>query len=68
MDTNAKSAGETTNRLLKPEEVAEILGVPVATLYGWRYRQKGPKGLRVGRHLRYRAEDVERFISNSADR
>jgi predicted DNA-binding transcriptional regulator AlpA len=68
MDINTRSTGDTGIRLLKPQEVADILGVPVATLYGWRYRRIGPNGLKVGRHLRYRAEDVERFISNSADR
>ena len=54
-------------RLLWPDEVAEILGVPVTTLYGWRYRQIGPTALKVGRHLRYRREDIERFISESSD-
>lgn len=44
-------------------EVAEHLGVPVATLYQWRYRREGPRGLRVGRHLRYRRADVEAWIA-----
>ncbi len=52
--------------LLRPEEVSEILGVPVTTLYRWRYHQTGPMALRVGRHLRYRLEDVEKFISDGA--
>jgi len=51
------------NRLLTPEEVAEVLGVPVATLYRWRHHHDGPRSLKVGRHLRYRSEDVEEFIS-----
>ena len=67
MTLNTKSTGGE-NRLLTPEEVAGILGIPVATLYGWRYRQIGPKALKVGRHLRYRPEDLDRFIQNSADR
>ena len=68
MTFNTKSTGESAARLLRPEEVAGILGVPVATLYGWRYRQIGPKALKVGRHLRYRPEDLDRFIQNSVDR
>lgn len=50
------------HRLLWAEEVAMILGVPVKTLYQWRYKGVGPAGMRVGRHLRYRAADVELWI------
>lgn len=42
--------------------VAMILGVPVKTLYQWRYKGVGPAGMRVGRHLRYRAADLELWI------
>ena len=51
-------------RLHRPEEVAEALGVPVATLYQWRYKGIGPTAVKVGRHLRYRDEDVTQFIEN----
>jgi predicted DNA-binding transcriptional regulator AlpA len=50
------------HRLLWAEEVAMILGVPVKTLYQWRYKGVGPAGMRVGRHLRYRAADLELWI------
>jgi excisionase family DNA binding protein len=50
-------------RLMTAAEVAEHLGVPVATLYQWRYRREGPRGLRVGRHLRYRRADVESWVA-----
>ena len=50
-------------RLLWAREVAAILGVPVKTLYQWRYKGVGPIGVRVGRHLRYRAADVELWIN-----
>ena len=43
-------------------EVAEFLGVPVATLYQWRHQGYGPRGRRVGRYLRY---DPRRLVSNS---
>ena len=49
-------------RLLSVRELAEYLGVPVATLYTWRYRDAGPPGIKVGRHLRYRRNDVEAWI------
>jgi excisionase family DNA binding protein len=53
-------------RLLSAAEVAEVLGVPVGTLYQWRHRGTGPKGLRVGRHLRYRISDVEAHLTRLA--
>ncbi len=40
-------------RYLTPAEVAELLGVPVETLYQWRRKRTGPPAFRVGRHLRY---------------
>lgn len=36
------------NRLLTIKELAEYLGVPVATLYQWRYRREGPRGVSCG--------------------
>jgi excisionase family DNA binding protein len=48
--------------LLTPLEVAAWLQVPVATLYRWRYDGKGPRAAKIGRHLRYRPEEVERWL------
>jgi predicted DNA-binding transcriptional regulator AlpA len=48
--------------LLSVGDVARLLGVPAATLYQWRYQQKGPPGFRVGRHLRYRPGDVQLWV------
>jgi excisionase family DNA binding protein len=50
-------------RMWTPEEVSAFLGgVPVATLYQWRHRGTGPKSRRVGRHLRYKPEDVRAWV------
>jgi excisionase family DNA binding protein len=59
---------DISERLLSPKEVAEYLGVPVVTLYAWRHRGAGPTASRVGRHLRYRREDVERWLERQAQR
>ena len=45
-----------------PTELAAILGVPLSTLYQWRYKGEGPPACKVGRHLRYRREAVERWL------
>lgn len=52
----------TIDPLLSPQELAQILAIPVATLYQWRYRGEGPPGFRVGRHVRYRAAEVENWL------
>jgi len=59
-------AGTGVRRLATPSQVASYLQVPVKTLYTWRYKRVGPKAHRVGRHLRYRWEDVEAWLSSDA--
>ena len=53
-------------RLATPSEVASYLQVPVKTLYTWRYYRKGPPAHRIGKHLRYRWEDVEAWLATRA--
>jgi len=57
----------TMDELITPSELAEYLGVPVATLYVWRHRQLGPPAFRAGRYLRYRTSDVERWIADRVE-
>ena len=40
------------------EEVAAYLRVPRQTIYSWRQSGYGPRGMRVGKHLRWRASVV----------
>lgn len=50
--------------LLSVEDVARILGIPAKTLLMWRSRGDGPQSFRVGRYVRYRPEDIARWISS----
>jgi excisionase family DNA binding protein len=59
---------KSTERLMTPPELAEMLGVSIETLYGWRHRGEGPVGYRIGRHLRYRRARVEKWLEMQADR
>jgi predicted DNA-binding transcriptional regulator AlpA len=45
-----------------PPEVAAHLGVPEKTLAEWRYKGTGPRYFRVGKHVRYRWLDVEKWL------
>jgi excisionase family DNA binding protein len=55
-----------TRSLIAPlwtvQEVADYLRVPVQTLYSWRARRAGPPARRVGKYLRYRPDDVTRWL------
>ncbi len=51
-------------QLLTVEEVAQLLQVPVRTLYAWRTRQCGPPAIRIGRFLRYEPSAVEQWIAD----
>lgn len=51
-------------KLWTVNDLADFLGVPVKTLYQWRHRGYGPKGVRVGRYVRYRPEDVFSWLGS----
>lgn len=51
------------DRLASRPEVANYLGVPVATLVRWAYVRTGPKYRKVGRHARYSWQDVDRWLA-----
>ena len=55
-----------TTRALTEREVAELLGLSVATLRAWRHRVKGPRFLRLGRSVRYLPADLADFVRASA--
>ncbi len=48
------------------DQLAEYLGVPTPTIYAWRQRGLGPRACRVGKHLRWRPDDVERWLDSTA--
>lgn len=49
--------------LLTPQELADRLNVPLNTVRKWRSIRTGPPVLKVGRHLRYRPEDVQAWLN-----
>jgi len=52
----------TNNPIIFTGEVAEILGVPEATLRVWRHHRKGPRYFKIGRKCAYRRDDVNAWI------
>ncbi len=54
------------DNLMTVEAVAEYLGVPKATLYGWSSRGLGPRRYKVGKYLRYRRSNVDAWVDQQA--
>ena len=59
--------GTTDEGLMTIDDLSEMLGIPIETLYGWRHRGEGPQGYRVGRHVHYRRSTVEAWLEGQAD-
>lgn len=55
------------DHLITMKQLAAYLDVPLSTLQDWRLRGKGPRAIRVGRHLRFRQADVEDWLDRHAD-
>jgi excisionase family DNA binding protein len=49
------------------EQLSEELGIPVRTIYNWRTLGKGPRGHRIGRHVRFKRSDVDAWLETLAD-
>ncbi|MFF7690565.1 helix-turn-helix transcriptional regulator [Streptomyces syringium] len=48
--------------LATAQEIADYCGVPLSTVYQWSSRGGGPRLIKVGRHLRGRWDDIERWL------
>ena len=51
-----------STKLWTIQDLADYLDVPVNTLYQWRTKGYGPEGRRIGKYVRYRAQDVETWV------
>jgi len=53
-------------QMLTTAAAAKFLDIdkPV-TLVRWRYHRKGPPFVKIGRHIRYRLEDLTAFLMSS---
>lgn len=54
--------------LLDIQEVSTLVGLPIATLYQQRHKRVGVGALaiRLGRHLRWRPEDIETWLDKAS--
>ncbi|MGP3637561.1 helix-turn-helix transcriptional regulator [Streptomyces sp. 24-1644] len=53
------------SRYLTPDDLVEMFKLPsVETVYQWRRKRTGPRGFRVGRHLRFDPDDVRAWVDS----
>lgn len=52
-------------RYLTPDDLVEMFELPsIETVYQWRRKHTGPRGFRVGRHLRFDPADVQTWVDS----
>lgn len=54
-------------KLLTIQDLAELLSIPVLTIYQWRSKHTGPRAMRIGRHLRWDAREVAAWLLTQLD-
>ncbi len=57
----------TASEWLSLEQIADELGLPLRTLYARRSRGDGPRGYRIGKHVRVKRSDLETWLEQQAD-
>jgi excisionase family DNA binding protein len=49
------------DHLLTPEQIAELLGVKVSTIYQWTHQEYIPH-IKLGRFVRFRQAEIEKWL------
>lgn len=62
------SAPDPGGEILTTAEVSAMTKIPVATLRYFRYAGTGPGSFRLGRHVKYRRADVEKWLDDARRR
>lgn len=55
------------DRWLSTQEFAEFIGLPVETIYYWRKRGSGPRGVKIGRHVKYKLSEIDAWLDELRD-
>jgi hypothetical protein len=54
--------GADGDRLMTPDEVADLIRITPSQLAQWRYEGNGPTFVKIGRAVRYRRDDVMAYV------
>ncbi len=55
---------------MSPQDLADWLGVPVKSVYVWNSTRTGPRGTKIGKHVRYSRQSITAWLAEQqgADR
>jgi len=53
-------------KLLTPQEIAEVLGVQPSTIYQWTHQGYIPY-IKIGKFVRFKEKDVEKWVERKAN-
>ncbi|SDO49026.1 DNA binding domain-containing protein, excisionase family [Nakamurella panacisegetis] len=67
MKRNTVAVGAQEDRLLDVAELSALVGIPQQTFYRWRTDGRGPRAIKIGKHLRYRRSDIDEWLESQAD-
>lgn len=67
MATNLRTGHDTAERHLTMQDLAERCGVSVNTVRQWRVKGTGPRGMAIGKYVRFRLSDVLDWEESRAD-
>ena len=59
-----ESVHNAIETLLNEHDVARITGLSVASVRRWRLLRQGPKYLKIGAAVRYKAEDISAWLES----
>lgn len=59
-----ESLHNAIENLLNEHDVARITGLSVASVRRWRLLRQGPKYLKIGAAVRYKAEDISAWLES----
>jgi hypothetical protein len=57
---------KTNQNILRTQAAAAYLGLEPSTLEAWRCRGGGPVFVKLGKAVRYRLDDLDKFLENQA--
>jgi len=58
------TANSTLETLLNEHDVARVTGLSIASVRRWRLLKQGPRYLKLGSAVRYRAEDISAWLES----
>lgn len=65
--TTDKECNKEQERHLSMQDIANRYGVPLQTVRQWRVKGTGPRGMSIGKYVRYRLSDVIAWENSRLD-